>query len=85
MGWGITTGKVTISHYGSLVAEPAVVGDCINLGFRLSGLANKERSDKIIMCFNTAALVQPDFILKDLGKIPIKGRRDREHLFALKG
>jgi class 3 adenylate cyclase len=85
MGWGITTGKVTMSHYGSLVAEPALVGDCINLGFRLSGTANKERSDKIIMCFNTAALVHHDFLLKDLGKVPVKGRKGREHLFALKG
>ena len=84
MGWGITTGKVTMSHYGSLVAEPALVGDSINLAFRLSGMANKERSDKIIMCFNTAALVQSNFLLKDLGKVPIKGRKNGEHLFALK-
>jgi class 3 adenylate cyclase len=85
MGWGITTGKVTISHYGSLVAEPALVGDSINLGFRLSGMANKERADKIIMCFNTAALVQTSFLLKDLGEFSVKGRKGREHIFALVG
>jgi adenylate cyclase len=85
MGWGITTGKVTISHYGSRVAEPALVGDCINLGFRLSGMANKERSDKIILCFDTAALIEHDCLLKDLGQVPVKGRKGREHLFALKG
>jgi class 3 adenylate cyclase len=84
MGWGITTGKVTMSHYGSLVAEPALVGDSINLAFRLSGMANKERSDKIIICYNTAALVRSNFLLKDLGNVPVKGRKNREHLFALK-
>lgn len=84
MGWGITTGKVTMSHYGSLVAEPALVGDSINLAFRLSGMANKERSDKIIICYNTAALVRSNFLLKDLGNVPVKGRKKREHLFALK-
>jgi class 3 adenylate cyclase len=84
MGCGITTGKVTMSHYGSPVAEPALVGDSINLAFRLSGMANKERSDKIIICYNTAALVRSNFLLKDLGNVPVKGRKNREHLFALK-
>jgi adenylate cyclase len=42
MGWGITTGKVTMSHYGSRSADLALVGDCTNLAFRLSGMANKK-------------------------------------------
>ena len=83
MGWGITTGKVTMSHYGSRAADLALVGDCTNLAFRLSGIANKELSQKIIMCAQTAALVRNDLAVTDLGSIPIKGRKGKEHVFAL--
>jgi class 3 adenylate cyclase len=81
---GITTGKVTGFHYGSRVAEPARVGDCINQGFRLSGMVNKERSGKIILCFNTAALVQHDCLLKDLGKVSVKAHKRGERVFVSK-
>jgi class 3 adenylate cyclase len=84
MGWGITTGKVTLSHYGSRSADLALVGDCTNLAFRLSGIANKDFSDKIIICSQTADLVRDDFSLQDLGTIPIKGRKGQEHVFGLK-
>ncbi len=84
MGWGITTGKVTLSHYGSRAADLALVGDCTNLAFRLSGIANKDLSDKIIICSQTADLVRDDFTLQDLGTIPIKGRKGQEHVFGLK-
>ena len=84
MGWGITTGKVTLSHYGSRAADLALVGDCTNLAFRLSGIANKDLSDKIIICSQTADLVHNDFSLQDLGTMPIKGRKGQEHVFGLK-
>jgi class 3 adenylate cyclase len=83
MGWGITTGKVTMSHYGSRAADLALVGDCTNLAFRLSGLANKELSEKIVICSQTADLVRGELELKDLGSVPIKGRAGKEHIFAL--
>jgi class 3 adenylate cyclase len=83
MGWGITTGKVTMSHYGSRTADLALVGDCTNLAFRLSGMANKELSEKIVLCSQTADLVSKDLALKDLGSISIKGRTGKEHVFAL--
>ena len=83
MGWGITTGKVTMSHYGSRAADLALVGDCTNLAFRLSGLANKELSEKIVICSQTADLVRGKLELKDLGSVPIKGRAGKEHIFAL--
>ena len=84
MGWGITTGKVTMSHYGSRAADLALVGDCTNLAFRLSGLANKELSEKIVVCAQTAELIRNDLEIKDLGSVPIKGRTGQEHVFGLK-
>jgi class 3 adenylate cyclase len=83
MGWGITTGRVTMSHYGSRSADLALVGDCTNLAFRLSGLANKELSEKVVICAQTADLVREDLALKDLGNVEIKGRTGKEHVFGL--
>ncbi|MDH3829739.1 MAG: adenylate/guanylate cyclase domain-containing protein, partial [Desulfobacterales bacterium] len=83
MGWGITTGKVTMSHYGSRAADLALVGDCTNLAFRLSGLANKELSEKIVLCSQTAELVCNELKIKDLGNVEIKGRTGKEHVFGL--
>jgi class 3 adenylate cyclase len=83
MGWGITTGKVTMSHYGSRAADLALVGDCTNLAFRLSGLANKELSEKIVICAQTAELIRNDLEVKDLGTVPIKGRTGKEQVFGL--
>jgi len=83
MGWGITTGKVTMSHYGSRAADLALVGDCTNLAFRLSGLANKELSEKIVICSQTADLIRNDLEIKDLGTVAIKGRTGEEHVFGL--
>jgi len=83
MGWGITTGKVTLSHYGSRATDLALVGDCTNLAFRLSGMANKDLSQKIVICSQTADLVRDDLVLKDLGNVSIKGRKGKEHVFAL--
>jgi class 3 adenylate cyclase len=83
MGWGITTGRVTMSHYGSRAADLALVGDCTNLAFRLSGLANKELSEKIVICSQTAKLIRNDLEIKDLGTVAIKGRAGKEHVFGL--
>ncbi len=83
MGWGITTGKVTLSHYGSRAADLALVGDCTNLAFRLSSLANKDLPEKIVICSQTAQLVRDALTLKDLGAVSIKGRKGKEHVFAL--
>lgn len=83
MGWGLTTGKVTLSHYGSRATDLALVGDCTNLAFRLSGMANKDLSEKIVICSQTAELVRDELVLKDLGAVSIRGRKGKEHVFAL--
>ena len=83
MGWGLSTGWVTMSHYGSRMADMALVGDCINLAFRLSDLANKELQAKIVICSQTAELVRNDLRVKDLGETSIRGRRGKEHVFVI--
>jgi class 3 adenylate cyclase len=83
MGWGISTGSVTISHYGSRLADMALVGECINLASRLSDIANKELPEQIIICSQTAKLVRKDLVLKDLGEISIRGLQGKERVFTI--
>ena len=83
MGWGVTTGPVTLSHYGQRTADLAIVGDCINLASRLSGMANKDIPENILICSHTAELVGDRIALKDIGMHPIQGRQGQEHIFSL--
>ncbi len=83
MGWGVTTGQITLSHYGSRSADLALVGDCVNLAFRLSSMANKTLPEPIVMCEQTASLVTRKLPLIDLRNHKIRGRSGWEHLFGI--
>jgi class 3 adenylate cyclase len=83
LGWGITTGAVTLSHYGSRITDLALVGDCTNLAFRLSGMANKQLSSEIVLCSETAKLVGDTLSLVDLGSVGVRGRTGREPVFGV--
>jgi class 3 adenylate cyclase len=83
LGWGLTTGVATLSHYGSRSADLALVGDCINLAFRFSSMADKEVASKIILCSQTADLVRRELPLIDLGWVKTKGRTGKEHVFGV--
>lgn len=83
MGWGITTGKVTMAHYGSRAVDLALVGDCTNLAFRLSGIANKDLREKIVICSQTANLIRNTLSVIDLGDVNTRGRSGKEHVFGL--
>ena len=78
MGCGITTGKVTMAYYSSRAADLALVGDVTNLAFRLSSMANKDFATPIVMCTQTADLVQDTLSLVDLGFfLPFEDARGR--------
>ncbi len=83
IGWGLTTGPITLSSLGSRASDLAVVGDCVNLASRLSGLANREIPEAVVVCARTAALVEGRLALRDLGRHTIRGRQGAEPLFAL--
>jgi class 3 adenylate cyclase len=83
LGWGITTGEVTMSHYGSRASDMALVGDSTNFAFRLSGMANKDIAKEIIICSATANLVEDTLALDDLGLVSVRGRSNKEHLYAI--
>jgi class 3 adenylate cyclase len=83
LGWGMTTGRITLSHYGTRSSDLALVGDCVNLAFRLSSMANKTLTAPIVMCRHTASLVTQKVPLVDLGNQKIRGRKGVEHLFGI--
>lgn len=83
LGWGITTGMVTVSQYGARSADLAVVGDSTNLAFRISGLANKDIAAPIVVCEHTRALLHPAFTLEPLGAHRIKGKSEPVPLYGV--
>lgn len=85
IGWGITTGLVTVSQYGARSADLAVLGDSTNLAFRFSALANKDVPAPVVLCEATQKLVADSFSLVSLGAHPIKGKAKDVPLFGLSG
>ncbi len=83
LGWGISTGPVTVSHYGVRSENLALVGDSTNLAFRLSGLANKELSSTIVICHKTAEMVEQFMLVTPLGGVDTKGRTGKEAVFSI--
>lgn len=83
LGWGIATGRVTMSHYGVRVTDLALVGDSTNVAFRLSSVANKELPNEILICSSSANLVRDTLYVNDLGLISLQGRSRRERVFGI--
>ncbi|GAB6905349.1 hypothetical protein JCM12296A_11840 [Desulfosarcina cetonica] len=83
IGWGLTSGLITLSHFGSRASDLALVGDCVNLAFRLSTMANKTIPTPILLCSQTAAMVSDQLRLVDMGCQPIRGRTGQEQLFGI--
>ena len=83
LGWGITTGRVTMSHYGWRVTDLTLVGDCTNAAFRLSGIANKDLPSEIVICSETAGLVGDTLPMADLGFVSLRGRSGQEHVYGM--
>lgn len=84
VGWGVTTGMVTVSQYGSRAADLAVLGDSTNLAFRISGLANKDLPAPIVVDEQTKALIDGGYQLASLGQHAIKGKREPVPLYGIK-
>lgn len=83
LGWGITTGKVTMSHYGWRVTDLTLVGDSTTSAFRLSNIANKDLPSEIAICSSTADLVREVLPVVDLGLVSLRGRIGQEHVYAI--
>jgi adenylate cyclase len=83
LGWGVTTGLATLSHYDVRQGELALVGDAVNLAFRLSAIAGTEVDAGIVVCRHTADLVRTAIELRDLGCTRTKGRAGMEQIYGI--
>ena len=85
MEFAIATGGVAISSFGK--DRPiglSMVGDTVNLAFRIEKLATDE-TGPILVCSTSQALAGDQFQLDELGEFEVKGREGVERLFALRG
>jgi len=82
LGWGVSTGASTLSHYGVRQDNLALVGDSTNLAFRLAAMANNTLSQPVVICATTASLVGEHLGLTDLGAVETKGRAGKEQVFS---
>lgn len=82
---GISSGRAILGEIGGAHRrETTVIGDAVNTAARLESL-NKEFHTDSILSGSTHALVADRAIVRDLGLVPIKGRRESVRAYALIG
>ncbi len=82
LGWGVSTGASTLSHYGVRQDNLALVGDSTNLAFRLAAMANNSLPEPVVICAATANLINEQLPVTDLGRVETKGREGKERVFS---
>jgi class 3 adenylate cyclase len=82
---GIATGDVIAGSIGPAGARNyTVVGDTVNLAARLEA-ANKHIGTRILAGEETHHAASADFLFREIGRVPIAGKRERERVFELLG
>ena len=69
---------------GAGTRDFTVLGDTVNVAFRLNDLAGKVEKP-IVLSAGTAALIEGEFALESLGPMPIEGRAGTVEMFQLVG
>jgi class 3 adenylate cyclase len=81
----LASGPVASGSLGRAQGNPALLGDTVNLAFRLEKLIGDERPGAIVVESHTYELAKEHFQFSPLGEFSVKGRQKPVNLYQLMG